>query len=362
MNFEFQLVLTEKCNLACKYCYIDQKPESMTKDTFDKHYSMLDLFLQEYGCKNYHAALFGGEPLLNWELFEYIIPIFKKDDRCNFIIVMTNGLLLKDDYKRDFIEKNNIALSLSFDGLWNKNNRVYHDNKSSFDEYISEPLKSYFSNRGGCKVMVAPNNIVTMTENFVWFVEEYGINNPDFSLVRDDIWGGEDVKLYEIECKRLADKVIEYHNKGINANVGLFQLYTLDLIFGKTFGKRPFSCFAGHHGAAFMPNGLIYPCARFGSNKALCIGNSNRKILGKSLCKSLKSKINPKEFFKCLECDLYNYCNTGCNYNQILNEGPIDNLCKILKITYKESIRITNVLKNNKIFQQSLLNSIKNVG
>ena len=38
MSFEFQLVLTEKCNLSCKYCYIKQKPTDMTFDVFKQHY------------------------------------------------------------------------------------------------------------------------------------------------------------------------------------------------------------------------------------------------------------------------------------------------------------------------------------
>ena len=268
MSFEFQLVLTERCNLNCNYCYINQRANEMSKDVFDKHFIMLDKLLKQYNQHEYNAALFGGEPFLNWELIEYIIPILKNDPRCKFIITMTNGLLLNDEYKRNYIDENNIALSISFDGLWNKTNRQLHNGDSSLDEYLKEPLKSYITKDGGsCKVMINPSSVSTMTENFMWFVETYGISNPDFTLVRDDIWSDEDVSIYKQECHRLANKVIEYYNKGINANVGIFQLYLLDLVFGEAYGKRSFCCYAGCSGAGFMPDGNVYPCARFGSNK-----------------------------------------------------------------------------------------------
>jgi len=371
MGFEFQIVTTEDCNLACEYCYINQQPNNMTNEIFDKHFKMLPKIMDFYGQHEYTAALFGGEPLLNWELIEYIIPILKNDSHCKFIIAMTNGLVLQDDYKRQYIDDNQIALSLSFDGLWNEKNRKLKHGGSSLDLYLTEPLKSYFFGRGGgCKVMVSPDCVPTMVDNFKWFVEELNVNNPDFTLVRDDIWTDYDVANYEIECHLLANQVIKYYNEGINANVGFFQLYTLDLLFGKSFGKRPFGCFAGTGGAGFMPNGDIYPCARFGSCKEKKIGNSfNQEFTKEIQLLRNPNLINPKTFKKCLECELYKYCNGGCMNSQLKNSSspeeyaePIDNLCKILKITYKNTMRITKELKENKMFKETLINSIKNVG
>jgi radical SAM protein with 4Fe4S-binding SPASM domain len=283
---------------------------------------------------------------------------------------MTNGLVLKDDYKRKYMEDNNIAFSLSFDGLWNKINRKFKNGQSSFDEYMKEPLKSYFSGRGGCKVMVAPDCVPTMVENFKWFVEEYGINSPDFTLVRDDVWTDYDVANFEIECHLLADQVIEYFNNGVAAMAGFFQLYTLDMLLGKTVGKRPFGCFAGCNGAGFMPDGTIYPCARFGSDRTMKIGNSitGEFDLGLKILQN-KNLIDPRTFQKCLECELYNYCNGGCLRSQMKNSPepskyaePIDNVCKLLKIMYQNTMRITRELKNNKLYRDSVLNSIKNIG
>lgn len=370
MGFEFQLVLTENCNLACTYCYIDQQHNYMTKETFDAHYKMLPQLMEFYGQQTYNAALFGGEPFLNWELIEYITPILQNDPKCQFIIAMTNGLVLKDDYKRDFVSKNKIALSLSFDGLWNKTNRPLKSGGSSLDEYMSEPLRSFFSGKGACKVMIAPESVPTMVENFKWFVEEYGMNAPDFSLVRDDIWSDADIKLFGEELEKLTDLIIDYFKNGKAVMVGLLQLYILDLLFGESYGKRPFGCFAGCNGAGFMPDGKVFPCARFGSNNKYPIADSNTgEFLAHS--KILRNPLitNPTTYTKCKECSLYKYCNAGCTFQQLQEKDgivshsvPVDSICELLHICYSQSIRIVSELKDNALFIDMIKGAIKNVG
>jgi radical SAM protein with 4Fe4S-binding SPASM domain len=284
---------------------------------------------------------------------------------------MTNGLEFRKDHKRKYFEEHRIGFSLSFDGLWNKDTRVLKGGKSSFELYTTEPLKSYFSGKGSCKVMVAPQNIETMVENYKWFVEEYNINSPDFSLVRDDIWSDNDVKLFSIHAKLLADQMIKYIKSGVSTSVGFFQLYILDLLFGAIQGKRPFGCFAGCGGAGFMPNGQVYPCARYGSNDLTPIYDSVSKetdYLGLYMNPSLT---NPQVFKKCQDCSLYKYCNAGCTFEQtkhihsdksFTGAIPVENICKLLHILYKESIRIVHELKDNTTFKQVMKNTIKNVG
>jgi len=371
-SFEFQLVLTERCNMACKYCYMSNKPQDMTIEIFQRHYDeALPYLLNKYQRRTYHAALFGGEPLLNWKLIEYIIPILKADSRCTAIIAMTNGLEFRKEYKRKYFEENGISFSLSFDGLWNKDTRVLKDGSSSFELYTTEPLKSYFSGKGGCKVMVAPQNIDTMVENYKWFVEVYNMYSPDFSLVRDDIWTDSDVEKFDSQAILLADQMIKYINDGIHTSVGLFQLYILDLLFGSIQGKRPFGCFAGCGGAGFMPDGQVYPCARYGSAKMMKIYDSVNQGTDDLVKMMNPSLTNPQTFKKCQQCVLYKYCNAGCTFEQtkhlhldksISGAIPVDNICKLLHILYRESIRIVHELKHTTIFKEIIKNTLKNVG
>lgn len=371
MSFEFQLVLTEKCNMSCTYCYIKQKPSDMTREVFDAHYSLLPLILRSYNEQNYHAALFGGEPLLNWDLIEYIVPILKRDPKCTQIVVMTNGIVLQKEGKLDWLIKNEIGISLSFDGLWNDINRPLLGGKSSLPIYMEKdkPLYKYLTSGKSCKVMVSPSSVPTMVDNYKWFVETLGVSSPDYSLVRDQDWTDKDVSLFKKEIKLLADQNIKYIQEGIQSSVGFFQLAILDMLFGEAYDKRPFGCFAGCHGAGFMPDGKVYPCARFGSNEKIILFDSLKKLVYKENF----TKINDpnvsdiRTFEKCKKCILYNYCNAGCTWSQLGactkdSCEPIDTICQLFFSVYEEAIRITHELKNNELFRDMIKRSIQNVG
>lgn len=359
--FEFQIVVTEKCNLCCTYCYMRKKPQDMTKKVFDSHFAFLPDILRLYNQNQYNATFFGGEPLLNWELIEYITQKLVSDYKCNKKIIVTNGLGLNNK-KIEFLTNNNIGISLSFDGLWNNENRPYSDNRPSIQKYIEK--KHLLSQFRGCKVMIHPGVVSTMVDNYKFFVEEYAIPFPDFTLVRDDVWEESQISTFNDQCHLLAEQTIKYLQAGIETFPGIFKLYISDLIYGNAYGKRPFGCFAGCSGAGFMPDGLVYPCARYGTNMEFPLGNSTIKdIYTRNVTYFKNPKIsNPQTFTKCKKCELYNYCNAGCTYQQSLGKTysePVDSICQLLKICYRESIWIAKELKDNLIFQNIIKSSLK---
>lgn len=371
MSFEFQIVLTEECNMACTYCYMHKKPKTMTKEVFDAHYALLPYIMEVYGQQDYHAALFGGEPLLNWDLIEYIVPIFQKDPKCKLIIVMTNGLVLQDEKKLEWLRKNRVEISLSFDGLWNIKNRPLKSGKSSLPIYMDKdkPLYKYVSSGGGCKVMVAPESASTMVENYEWFVDTLGLTSPDFSLVRDQNWNESSIHVFKNEVKRLANRNIKYIKEGKSTIVGFFRLAILDMLFGEKYGKRPFGCFAGCNGAGFMPDGKVYPCARFGSNQKYVLFDSISKLAFKENILKINSDniCNPKSYEKCQNCVINKYCNAGCTWSQLENGRdekciPLDSICELYYSIYEQAINMTTELKQNKIFKEIIVDAIKNVG
>ena len=145
--FNACFVITEKCNLNCKYCYMNNNNIFMTNDVFKHHYNNnLPYFLNEYNQTKYSLDIFGGEPLLNWKLIEYITEYTKDDKNCTLRII-SNGLLL-DEYKVDYIKKNNIKVLISFDGLWNKKLEIYRIKKHLIKELVNE-----------VSVCVTPQNI-----------------------------------------------------------------------------------------------------------------------------------------------------------------------------------------------------------
>ena len=299
--------------------------------------------MEYYKCSNYHISYFGGEPLLNWPIIESSLPAFKASSKCSTIVAISNGLELTQK-KVDFLKEHNCGLSWSFDGLWSFN-RPFANKSDSLEKYEKiMPLALQLTN--SCKVMINPLSLDTLKENFLYFLAK-GIYHPDFCLVRDNIFLQRDIEKFKIKCAELADTIIEFNQNNTLCSVGVFSLYTLDSFAGAKFGKRDHGCFVGSNGIMYAYNGEIWPCERFRSaNKFKLAGfdqNGNYSYFYDNL-DYLKSVIDPRDFEKCKRCELYKYCNAGCTYSQFGRDfevvEPVDSVCEMLKICYKEGLRV----------------------
>jgi radical SAM protein with 4Fe4S-binding SPASM domain len=152
------------------------------------------------------------------------------------------------------------------------------------------------------------------------------------------------------------DKYIEIVKSGLYTSIGFFTLHILDAIYGYSYGKRNFSCFAGVNGAVLMPNGDFFPCARFASKKLM-------KIDDEYSFSYWNKELNPQNFDKCKSCDLYQVCNSGCTYSQVQNDNkPLDSICELFHIIEEQSHRIVRELKDNKTFATIIKNNLRNIG
>lgn len=363
-----EFVVTEQCNLACDYCYMENTNNYMGIDKVKLYIENVHKMMNTYGCSQYHISYFGGEPLLNWDLIKQAIPLFKQDGRCNSQVIISNGLLLTQDII-DYLKSNGVGFSWSFDGMWQDMNRPHVTFKETLSEYKSKKeLIQQLSLTS--KVMISPNTVSTLTENLEFFVDEFGMNNPDYSLVRDDIWSDGDIELFRVESRRLSDRIIKYFLDGQSVSVGLYNLAMMDMYVGTQYGKRPFGCFAGCHGVGYFPNGDWYPCARFGASKKYKLMDDKGNVYMDNINKLNQPHItDPRTYKECQDCKLYNYCNAGCTYSQlkinedgVLSASPVSSVCELFKIVYNDTLYINDKLKDNSLYKGYLKSIIGSIG
>lgn len=112
--------ITSSCNLRCEYCYErNGRPDkSMTKEEIDENLK----WMNENLADDSHIVIFGGEPLLEIDLIEYIVnELLTTYKHRRFSISMdTNGILLLNDnifeqYKK-IISKRQFSTFVSYDG------------------------------------------------------------------------------------------------------------------------------------------------------------------------------------------------------------------------------------------------------
>jgi|ETNmetMinimDraft_4_1059912.scaffolds.fasta_scaffold02325_5 uncharacterized protein len=364
-SFNLEVSVTEKCNLACPYCYVANVPKFLSTDAFDEAYPKI-LELVERSNKGahmnpkgeYHVDFFGGEPLLNMKLIKHATKKFQEDPQCLHVGIISNLSLITDEIA-DWVIENDVGVSWSFDGITSNESRPLVKNMEENDDF-ENVLDMYNAKRGllekvlrgdrHCKLMLFPGNIENMTENLE-FLMEMGIYQPDFMCVRDDIWSKEDLQVFRVECRRLANRVIDYFDEGRIIIVGMFHLAIRDVLIGMTKMKRPWGCFAGTHGAILSVDGEFYPCARFASKKLLPMSGEEYNF------EYWQDKLNPRQYDKCKSCKLYKVCNAGCSYSQIRNNNePIDSVCEINHIFFDETLRIAEKCKHMPAYKEYVRN------
>lgn len=360
------MIVTQECNLACKYCYMSNEKAYMSKDVVDLMKKYISDLLYDFKTNTYSIVFFGGEPLLNWDIIKYIVNNFKNDSRLERFVLLTNGIRLTEE-KKKWLTDNNVGISVSFDGLWNESNRVFTNENPSLDFYLKN--KELFEGISP-KIMVSPKCIDSLCDNYDFFIREFNNYFPDFSLVRDDIWTENDIQKFKKELRKLTLKQIENINNGIETLVGFYSLAFSDIIFNSKHSKRHFGCFAGVNGLAVFPNGDIYPCGRFGSAKRYKLYELNKDKLIKfeNVILSNPQSYDPCVIEDCKECDIYQWCNAGCSFQQIKEENgeliakPIKSICDLYKVIYGEFIYMWNELKDNIVFKRVLMKITKSWG
>ena len=274
----------------------------------------------------------------------------------------TNGILLDEDKLTKLID-NQVSVNISFDGDYgNLNNRISAAGKTETLSLFKN-LQFEYMRKNNCKTMLYPNMFPELSKIYSFFLKEK-INFPDFSLVRDDIYTDLDVVNFDKYLRELTELVIETFKSGIVSIPGLYSLYIIDTIVSTKQGKRPFGCFAGIRGVGIMPNGKIYPCARFGTEGIFELADSSTGKINHEYLNFFKRISNPQNFKKCQSCKLYKICNAGCSFSQLKFGGwsemiPVESVCELIKISYREAFKLYKNLKDNDIFIDFLNQRLK---
>jgi uncharacterized protein len=170
------LNVTNKCNLACTYCYeygedkiVDTQygkaPKFMSEDTAEE--SVEFLLRESKGQEVAHLTFFGGETLLNFPVLQKAVAYARRraaeeGKRIQFSLT-TNATLLQPDVIQ-WLAENDIGVTISIDGpkAVQDGLRVFHNGKGTYDVVlpkIRELLRVHRSRPIGARVTLTQKNM-----------------------------------------------------------------------------------------------------------------------------------------------------------------------------------------------------------
>ena len=324
-------VVTQDCNLRCKYCYMTGK-QSEHKMTFETAKKAIDYFLKE---KNHLfeddyliLEFIGGEPFLEIDLIDKITDYFKikiYTENCGWfgkyrIAISTNGILYSSEKVQRFIKKNKKSLSIgiSIDGTREKHDlqRVYPDGKGSYDE-VSENVKLWKKQFpfATTKVTIGHDDLPYTFESIV-HLWNMGIYEVPANVVFEDVWKEGDDIIFEEQLKKLADYIID-NKLWETHNTTLFS----DRLLEKLSKNEMKYNFCGT-GKAYTidSDGNIYPCVRYmqyslNNHNSICMGTLKNGVDKDRVRPFYVLNVANQSDKKCLECEI----NAECAYCQAAN-------------------------------------------
>lgn len=353
-------VITQECNLRCKYCYMTSK-NSDNLMSYETGKKAIDYFLTHSDLFTSEAVVLefiGGEPLLEIDLIDRLTDYFKlrayELDHKWFtffrVSISTNGILYSTDKVQKFIRKNasKLSIGITIDGTKEKNDlqRVYPDGSGTYDDILRN-VKLWKRQFPGAmtKVTIGHDDLPYLKESII-HLWNLGLNDVPANVVFENVWEeGDDIIFYN-QLRELADYIIE-NNMWVNYNTSLFSQGIGFPLSEDELGRN--SCGTGTM-IAVDAKGNFYPCIRFmdyslNNQKGYVTGNIYDGIDREKIRPFYALNVKNQSDEECINCDVASGCQwcTGYNYDQS-DDGTIFKRNKSICRLHKARVRANNYL------------------
>lgn len=364
------LHVSNDCNLRCRYCYAGGGNYQLPRKLMNKE--MASSFLS-FCLKSFDEidgiVFFGGEPLMNLDVIEYVCKEFVSSYKKGIISyipkfsLITNGTILNDNVIR-IIQQYITTITVSIDGPKDVNdyNRRFADGNGSYAKI------SKFIREVKAKTSICPEYEATYTS----YHEEKGIEEIDLkSFFKREF----DINGSVIREMNFEEFPKDYLNliRGINSirqeNGLSFPDGFFSIINAIIYKKRKEMCLVGDHTVAVSVDGEIYPCHLNTGMDKVSLGN----IKGVNLFNSKEIYRNKFPYLQsirkdndaCVNCWAQSLCG-GCTYRWFFDEEkneysrlPNSQHCRSNKKHIEQILLLITYLRKDKRKWTELLDLLK---
>lgn len=323
------LLLTDNCNLRCRYCTVqynlsNQETKTMSSVTITQALSLFRGLMSNSRKRN--ITFFGGEPLLNKEGLRFglkeIKRLFLPDEVSVFIV--TNGTLIDKEIASLFLE-NDVFAIISLDGWPEIHNqmRVYAQGQESYEEVIAGYYRlKDLGLKVGISTLVGKHNCNYLPQIVDFFAQELGAFNLGMSLphLKPDI--------AEIEIELLTLKLIQSWQAARKNSFYIMQLGSRLKAFARQEPKlRSCPGYSGWSMIRVLPDGKITLCENMGLRDMAVLGYTHNSLSPELILQHPDvldwNRRSQYSFQECWLCPAIGICGGGCPYDAYLSSGTI---------------------------------------
>lgn len=320
------ILTTTGCNARCYYCY--EKGIAISTLNEATANKIVNFIQNRNNNKKVHLAWFGGEPLLNNKIIDYICDELNKLNIEYYSSMISNGFLFKEISAERLQKWNLKKVQITLDGVDKKYDSV--------KKFVG--VESAF-----CTIV---NNIHYLLNNKISVVIRVNFD-PDNLKISEDVLDfvykefGTENKLLSIYCVNIVDGNVKSSFNFSNETNPQFLLTKKLIDYGYirniySLGIRPKKTYCGiyHNYYVVDPNGAVFKCEHTCKNLSETIGNIDEEFDEAKIDKWL-SLTNP--FEECEKCVLYPCCQGGCK--SLAEKYGMDRICLPCKNYIEEAIK-----------------------
>ncbi|MEI6144217.1 MAG: radical SAM protein [Candidatus Berkelbacteria bacterium] len=350
------LILSEGCNLACRYCFFEEEmpqPSETSLMSVATVKRALDMFAK-WAAKDFKSTilLYGGNPLLNMLALKFSIEYTAELVAAGSlhpdteVAIVSNGTLVDDDFVSFIKQHQGLAtVSVSLDGPRDIHDRWRVDfaDQGSFDQAIGGyRLLHNAGLRPGISCTLPPNNLAAIDEITAWIVEMKP-GGVSFNAMADTCKIKMDRHYAEAVAKAISRAFMVLREEGIYEDRMMRKV--------KAFAQSEWylkDCAGYGEQVVIAPDGEIGICHAHVSDRKFFRGNVNdANPLDPHTDLTFREWAirSPINFPACRECAGLGICGGGCAHNAEVRHGGIwqvdDQVCPHVLTTLKWMIEET---------------------
>ncbi len=347
------LLVTQKCNLRCTYCYADGggygTGDVMTHRTARRAVNWL---IERSGkVKKLRIGFIGGEPLLNFPLIQDVVQYaLERGRECGklFVFVITTNGSLLDDEKIAFFKEYDIETLVSIDGPkeLQDTQRPFKSGKGSYD-VIAPRIRNLLRvlPKSACRATLVGNSDPVAVDNAL---QEMGFARRHISVASRSFFNTSEnnegafrkgiaamLDKAESEAQEILEATGSRDVKKLNDLKGSASLFppVEQFINNK---KIYFNCGAGKSMAAVSCSGDVYLCHRFAGMEGQRLGDIFSEPLKREMY--LTSLVTLQD--KCASCRAKYVCGGGCYHDNLGATGSVFECAEDMCVLWRRSTEL----------------------
>jgi len=327
------LVTTERCNLRCTYCQVQkQAARRMTPEVVDDAVDWLAQSVVQQPV----LSFYGGEPFLEPELMRRAVVRARSSANGRRLRVNTpTNTLLLDHHALDFARRERLDLTISIDGTTAPSDRRDASGRDVTEALLLR-LPSILALQPDCQLLarmtVTPSNVANLATHVRAF-HALGFSRIVYQPAHEAGWTQPAIDVYGREHSRLGTWLVGLRSLG----KPLPEIQPWHSIAHRLrTGARRVHCGAGVDSFAVAPDGGLYPCYRFATERGgerYRLGDLGHGVTEKALANEFAAldpdRLRPRDG-NCANCPARDGCGHFCPASGALLGNGLDSVAAVV--------------------------------